>query len=135
MNSQLLNDRETVKKLSEAGLKTFFKIAELWDLSISEQLSLLGLRETQKSTLYHWKQNGSDSLGKDTLERISYILGIYKSLQILLPETEAADKWIKKPNSAPLFMGKSALEFLSNGNLSDLFLVRNYLDAQRGGWS
>jgi hypothetical protein len=55
-------------------------------------------------------------------------------LQILLPEPAAADAWIKKPNSAPLFGGQSALDRMLSGNVGDLFVVRQYLDAMRGGW-
>jgi hypothetical protein len=74
-------------------------------------------------------------LSRDTLERISYILGIYKALQILLPDAAAADAWIKKPNSATPFGGRSALERMLSGNVSDLYAVRQYLDAMRGGWA
>jgi Protein of unknown function (DUF2384) len=130
-----LKEHKSSEKLSRIALKAFFKIAELWELSLDEQLNLLGLRTTQKSTLYNWKEKGSNNLPKDTLERISYILGIYKSLQILLPLPKAADNWIKKTNKANLFGGKSALTVMLQGNVSDLYLVRKYLDAQRGGWS
>jgi hypothetical protein len=57
---------------------------------------------------------------------LSYILGIYKSLQILLPNTTAADAWIKKANTAPLFGGKSALERMLGGNTGDLLAVRQF---------
>lgn len=67
------------------------------------------------------------------LERISYVLGIYKALQILFPDPVRADAWIKRANSAPLFAGQRALDRLLSGNVSDLFVVRQYLDAQRGG--
>ena len=60
------------------------------------------------------------------------MLGIYKALRILLPPDESADAWIRKPNAAPLFGGRSALERLVSGNVSDLYEVRRYLDAQRG---
>ncbi|MFN5539420.1 MAG: antitoxin Xre/MbcA/ParS toxin-binding domain-containing protein [Candidatus Melainabacteria bacterium] len=135
MSTPLIENRaaNNLSKQSEVALKTFFRIAELWNLSLSEQLTLLGLRETQKSTLYKWKQDGSKSLSQDTLERISYILGIYKSLQILFPSEESADAWIKKPNKASIFGGGSALERMLSGNISDLYVVRAYLDAQRGG--
>ena len=72
---------------------------------------------------------------KDALERISYILGIYKALQILLPDEKAADQWVKRPNTAPLFGGRSALDRMMSGQVADLFVVRQYLDAQRGGWA
>ena len=71
----------------------------------------------------------------DTLERISYLLGIFKALHVLLPDEYAADGWIKKPNAAPLFAGKRALDRMLSGRVSDLFVVRQYLDAQRGGWA
>ena len=68
----------------------------------------------------------------DTLERISYVLGIYKALQILLPDAARADAWVRQPNSAGPFGGRSALERMMGGNVGDLFVVRQYLDAQRG---
>ena len=79
-------------------------------------------------------KGGEVALSPDTLERLSYLFGIYKALQMLLPSTEAADAWIRKPNAGSLFNGVSALDRLRAGKVADLFLVRQYLDAQRGGW-
>lgn len=120
------------KKLSGPALRAFFNIAGLWGLSNDEQMILLGV--TPRSTFFKWKKDTNVTLAKDTLERISYVLGIYSALQILLPDERAADEWIKRPNSAPLFNGRSALERMLSGNVADLYLVRQYLDAQRGGW-
>ena len=72
-------------------------------------------------------------MSRDLLQRMSYILGIYRALQILLPVPAAADAWVARPNDAPLFGGGSALDVMRSGNVSDLFLVRQYHDAQRGG--
>lgn len=119
------------KNLSGPALRTFFRIAELWHLSADQQMTMLGL--TARSTYFKWKKDPDEAtLPKDTLERISYILGIYKALQVLLPLESAADTWIHKPNSDPLFGGKSALDRMLSGNVSDLYTVRQYLDAQRG---
>ena len=123
-------DRES---LSGPALRTFFRIAQLWNLSNDEQMILLGI--SARSTYYKWKKNTDVVLSRDTLERISYILGIYKSLQILLPDKKLADEWIKRPNSAPLFDGRSALDLMMSGRVADLFIVRQYLDAERGGWA
>ncbi|HEX4969969.1 MAG TPA: MbcA/ParS/Xre antitoxin family protein, partial [Steroidobacteraceae bacterium] len=71
-------------------------------------------------------------LSADTVERISYVMGIYKALRILLPTAEAAHAWIKKPNSAYAFAGKTALERMLGGRVVDLADVRRYLDAERG---
>jgi hypothetical protein len=118
--------------MSAAAVRAFGNIARLWQLDTQEQLALLG--EPPRSTFYKWKkQPESAHLGRDTLERISYLLGIYKALQILLPDEKAADDWIRKPNSAPLFGGRSALQRMLSGNVADLYVVRQYLDAMRGG--
>jgi len=116
---------------AQAALRTFFRIALAWGLSNEEQQKLLGCGRT---TFFDWKA-GRIKAGLDaaTLERLSHIFGIYAGLQILLPIPERADAWVKKPNSAPLFGGRSALERMLAGQVSDLFVVRQYLDAQRGG--
>jgi hypothetical protein len=120
------------RRLSAPGLKAFFRIAGLWGLSGEEQMTLLGL--TSRSTFFNWRRDPAVSLSKDTLERISYVLGIYKALRILLPDDKAADAWVRQPNAATPFGGRSALERMLSGQVADLFVVRQYLDAQRGGW-
>lgn len=122
------------RDLSAAGLRAFFNIARDWGLSTDEQMVLLGA--PGRSTFFKWKSTPEAAdLKRDTLERLSYLLGIYKALQILLPAATAADAWVKKPNSAPLFGGKSALDRMLGGNVADLIAVRQYLDARRGGWA
>jgi len=122
------------KDMSAAGLRAFFNIAQVWGLSAEEQMVLLGA--PSRSTFFKWKSAPQAAdLRRDTLERLSYIMGIYKALQILLPDASAADAWIKKPNAAPLFGGKSALDRMLGGNVGDLMVVRQYLDARRGGWA
>ena len=124
----------TLTEMSAAGLRAFFNIARDWDLGVDEQIVLLG--SPGRSTFFKWKRApDSARLGRDTLERLSLLLGIYKALQILLPQPSAADTWIKRPNSAPPFGGRRALDRMLAGNISDLVAVRQYLDAMRGGWA
>ena len=116
--------------LEQAGLIAFFNIAELWGLNNEQEITLLG--NPPRSTFFKWKKNKVGKLSHDTLERISYVLGIYKSLQVLLPNEQAADGWVKKPNSAPLFNSQTALDKMLAGRVVDLADVRRYLDAERG---
>ncbi len=120
-------------ELSGPALRTFFRIADAWKLGADEARRLLG--DPPRSTYFLWKRAGDGQLSRDTLERISYVLGIWKALQILLPDEAAADAWLRKPNAAPLFGGKPALERMLSGNVADLYVVRQFLDAQRGGWN
>jgi uncharacterized protein (DUF2384 family) len=119
---------QTAKK-STVALKAFFGITHKWGLTGEQERHLLGI---PKATFYRWKQQQDGSLSPDTLERISYVLGIYKALRILLPTERAANQWLHQPNSAPLFGGKTALDKLMKGHVIDLADVRRYLDAERG---
>ena len=123
------------QQMGAAGLRAFARIAQAWGLNVEEQLLLLG--QPPRSTYFAWrKQPEKAALPRDTLERLSNLLGIYKSLQILLPDPQAADAWVRQPNTAPLFGGRSALDRMRAGNVADLNLVRRYLDGVRGGgWS
>ena len=120
----------TSARAAGAALRTFFRLADAWQLSVGEQTTLLGVART---TLYQWKQGKVAPLDRHLLERLSHLFGIYSSLQILFPASRRADEWLRKPNSAPLFHGHSALERMLGGQVADLYVVRQYLDAQRGG--
>jgi hypothetical protein len=114
-------------------MNAFTRIADMWGLTIEQQRTLLG--NPSRSTYFKWRRESDPPLPADTQERISYILGIFKDLQILIPDERQADAWVKAPNSNPLFGGKSALERMLSGKVADLYIVRQYLDAERGGWA
>ncbi len=122
------------QKLGRAGMASFLSISQKWELSVAQQIKLLG--DVSPSTFFNYKNWVKDEkdfkISKDMLERISYILGIYKALNILLPSEDAANKWIHKANSAPLFNHDSALNKMLAGNVVDLADVRRFLDGQRG---
>lgn len=117
--------------LSTTALTAFFNIAAVWGLTADDERILLG--SPPRSTFFKWKGERASKLPQDTLERISYVMGIYKALHILLPTAYAADAWVKKPNAAAITHGGSALERMRGGRVIDLADVRRYLDAERGG--
>ncbi len=119
------------KRIASAALQAFFNISNHWGLSVANERILLG--SPPESTFYKWKaEKTAGRLNRDALDRISYLLGIYKDLNILLPSKRAADEWVRKPNTAPMFSGQSALERMLAGSIVDLADIRRYLDAQRG---
>lgn len=123
--------RDAAQEAAPAALRAFFRIADRWRLSNDDARILLG--RPPASTFYRWKAGRAGALGGDVLERLSYVLGIYKALQILLPDPDAADVWVRRPNDAAPFGGRPALARMLSGNVADLFIVREYLDAERGG--
>jgi hypothetical protein len=118
-------------KAIAAGFRAVFRMFDTWELGTDERMTLLG--RPSRSTFYKWKSGEVGSVSYDTVRRLSYLLGIYKALQILYQDRALADGWIKHPNLA--FAGKSALDRMMGGDVADLAAVRGYLDAVRGGWS
>ena len=119
------------ERTSTVAKRGFFRIAALWDMTADQMRIILG--DPSRSTFYNWKKGEGGLLPRDTLERISYVLGIYKGLQVLFPDPHQADAWIGKPNDA--FGGRSALDRMLAGNVADLQAVRSYVDYVRGGLS
>ena len=120
------------RQMSGPALRTFFRIAAAWQLKTEEARALLGW--PAESTFFNYKNGEAGTLAYDTLERISLVIGIYKALHILYPEAELADRWVRLPNSNPLFGGRPALELMLSG-MDGLFQVRRLLDGRRGGWN
>jgi hypothetical protein len=126
-------DPKVRRQMSGPALRTFFNVASAWQLSNEEQRGLLGW--PPESTFFKYKSGETGTLSFDMLMRISVVLGIYKDLHILYPEVALADRWIKLPNSNPLFAGKPALTFLMDSGMDGLYQIRRLLDGRRGGWN
>jgi uncharacterized protein (DUF2384 family) len=120
--------QRTPSESSQSALALFFVLAEKWSLTTDQQIRLLG--SPARSTLFKWKKEGG-LISEDTLERISHLLSIYKALQILFPDPDRADAWLRRPNK--YFEDHSALDMMLGGKLSEIYRVRLYVDAQRGG--
>jgi len=118
------------KKIGKVALKGFFRITDEWNLTPANQKTLLG--DIPNSTYSKYKKLPDVKLPRDMLERISYILGIYKALRILFPTLQQASEWVKKDNAAMPFNGNSALDYMLAGRVTDLADVRRYLDWARG---
>ena len=84
-----------------------------------------------RSSVYKLK-TAAGMLRQDELTRISYLIGIYKALHILLPE-ELADQWISRENDNILFGGQAPLEYIVRAGIPGLHQVRSLLDGARGG--
>jgi len=128
----MANTIQRQKTKESVALAAFFNIAEKWELTTAQQMTLLGM--DAQSTFFSYKRDPlAAKVDKDMLERLSYILGIFKDLQVLLTDENSANTWIKKSNHAAPFNGRSALDFLlERGSIVELNLVRQYLAAQRG---
>ena len=124
-----VSDRlEITPEKINAGLRTFFRIMDAWGVDTEGARVLLG--RPGRSTLFKWKTGAVRTIPHDTVRRVSLVLGIYKALQILFRAPAQADAWITRPNAA--FGGRTALQHMLGGDVTDLAAVRHYLDAVRG---
>jgi hypothetical protein len=118
--------------LGAAGFRTFLGIADLWSLGVSERRMLLG--DIADSTYHNWKAGRFSEPSRDLLERLSLLLGIYKALRLIFTDESTAIRWLRGENSDATFAGRSPLSRMLDGSIDDLYAVRRYLDAWRGGW-
>jgi hypothetical protein len=125
-----LSDREVQRRLSPAALRAFFQLTEVWKLRDEDARSLLG--GISHGSFYQWKKHPAKSLDQDTLTRISLLLGIFKSLNILYSR-KLADAWVQLPNTNPMLGGDTPVAYMLKGGLPAMLRVRQWLDGRRGG--
>jgi hypothetical protein len=133
MHTQPISNSTAVDREAEKGrvaLKGFFNITREWGCTENEQRILLG--DVSRSTLQNWKKLKPIRLNRDVMERISFILGIYKAVCVLYPTKERAASRMRLGTSDLPFAGKSAMELMLQGSIRHLQLTRRYFDAQRG---
>ncbi|MGH7005875.1 MAG: antitoxin Xre-like helix-turn-helix domain-containing protein [Alphaproteobacteria bacterium] len=125
-----LSRAEQRARLSRGALRAFFNIVERWKLKDSDARALLG--GVSNGVYYAWKkQPDGRTLDEDTLRRISYLVGIFKALNIVYSE-RLADAWISLPNTNRIFAGAPPLRFMISGGAPAFETVRRLLDARRG---
>ena len=120
------------KRLTGPALHGFFAATDRWRLTNEQRRNLLGYPAA--STYFHWKKGAHNVLSVDQLERVSLVLGIYKALRLIFADDATGDAWLTAANTDPVFGGRSPLERMLGGSIDDLYAVRRYLDAWRGGW-
>jgi uncharacterized protein (DUF2384 family) len=115
---------EEIQAMQRAVINLFGR----WEIADSEAVTLLG--GIEKRTYQRWKFGEFGRVGPEQATRLSNLLGIHTALRLLFRDAARAHGWIKRPSRD--FVGRTALEVMLGGQLTDLVRVRRYLDAQRG---
>lgn len=124
-----LSVRAERDRLSSDAIRAFFNIMERWGVKDADARLLLG--DMSNGAYYAMKKKPDRSLDEDRLRRISYLVGIFKALNILYSE-ELADRWMQLSNKNRIFGGDTPLAYLIRGGLPAFQTVRRLLDARRG---
>ncbi len=125
-----LTARSERERLSGPALKAFFRMMAAWQVRDEDARVLLG--GVSNGPYYEWKRQPDRLLDSDRLQRVSYLLGIYKGLHILHNDA-LADEWVRLPNRHPLFGGGTPLHYMMHGGIPALLQVRRLIDARRAG--
>jgi hypothetical protein len=119
------------KRLSESAIKAFFNIMDCWKVRDEDARMLLG--GVTNGPYYEMKKRPEGRvLDADKLLRVSYLVGIFKALNILNGQ-ELADEWVRLPNTNRIFDGSTPMEYMTKGGVPAMQTVRRLLDARRGG--
>ena len=125
-----LATREERERLSAPALKAFFNIMARWKVRDEDARALLG--GVSNGPFYEMKRDPDRVIDADRLTRISYLIGIFKALNILHSHA-LADDWVQLPNSNPIFAGRTPLDYMMRGGIPAMQTVRRLLDARRAG--
>jgi len=125
-----LTDAGTRKRLSSSAIVAFFMIAHKWDLKSNDAMALLG--GVSSGRYFELKRRHKGALTQDELTRVSLLIGIFKSLNILFNE-KLANQWVSRPNSNPTFHDAPPLLAMIRGGVPGMLSVRRLLDSRRGG--
>lgn len=112
-----------------AMFRAVLNLFRRWEVTDDQAAILLDL---PLRTYRRWKTGEIGRIDRDGKARLSNLMGIHKALRLIFREPQRAYQWVSKPNAA--FGGRTALDVMLGGELTDLMRVRRYLDAERGGW-
>lgn len=119
--------------ISDAEAAAMFRAAinlfRLWRLTDEQAATLLDLPSRSYG---RWKAGQIGRVSRDGKARLSNLMGIHKALRLIFREPQRGYDWIQATNAA--FGGRSALQVMLGGELTDLMRVRHYLDHERGAW-
>jgi Protein of unknown function (DUF2384) len=112
-----------------ATFRAALNLFRLWSLTDEQAATLLDL---PVRSYRRWKAGEIGRMDRDTKARLSNLIGIHKALRTIFSEPHRGYAWMQATNSA--FGGRTALEVMLGGEMTDLIRVRRYLDRERGSW-
>lgn len=114
-------------RLVAAGLKAFFRMAKVWNLTEDEQTKMLG--DIGRSTLYNWRAAAPSKLPVETFRAVSLMLGIHALLNKLFPGAPKGAMAARVRRVGTLWFAptQTLVEFVSEGGPIAMDRVRRHL--------
>ena len=119
--SRMISDQE-----GAAMARAVVRLFGHWGVTDRQATVILG--GLSMRTYGRWKSGEVGRLDRDLKARLSNLMGIHKALRTIFTETSRAYSWVSLSNDT--FDGRSALDVMMDGDLTDLMRVRRSLDAE-----
>jgi hypothetical protein len=120
---------EARRAVTPPAVRVFRGIAKAWRLKFREEMRLLGLPRPVWSRI---ARGSPQALTTEALRRIVFVARVFEAINLLFPP-ERADRWMRAPNAAPVFGGRSALDLMVEAGPSGVRAVRLYLQGRLYG--
>jgi len=117
---------------SRKGLATLvIRLFQLWGLSTSDQLDLLGLSPKSRAMLSKYAKGEALPATRDMYDRVGWLLAIHKALRLLYPQNkDIRYSWVNRRNTA--FDNLAPLDVMKEQGIIGIARVARYLDFYRG---
>lgn len=124
--------KTTNKDESIVLAKAVTRLFKHWGISQDSQCSLLGISLSSRKKLKSMAEGlVGIPTGRDSRERVGYLLAIHKALRLLYPKNpELLYGWITMRNKK--FEGRTPLEVMIEDGYLGIAKVSRYLDMSRG---
>lgn len=111
--------------------RALVQIFDLWQLSTTEQTSLLGLSNVSRVSLNRYREGKPLADHRDLIDRACNVIRIYTSLETLFPDNpELALVWVRTRNRA--FGNLMPISVMCENGYLGLVQVRRYLEFEKG---
>ena len=112
-----------------AMARIFTDAIKIWKLSDNEAEGVLGGMSLQ--TLAQWAKDRIEHLDHGHCDRLVRLILFHQGLRYVFDDPNDSYAWIRQP--APLFDDRTALEFITDADLSDLEWFQGWLKGARIG--
>jgi hypothetical protein len=102
--------------VSGPAFSAFQQVCKSWGLSDDQQYQLLGRSPDA----------ASGPLSLDEVERVSYVLGIFRMLQKIAGDKQS--EWLNEARFEPIFAGRSAIDLMCLADTRGLRQVSRHLE-------
>ena len=120
-----LSDPAEQARLTPAARRAAERLRRAWALTDEQLAALVDIDATVVVT-------ADSSMSEDQLERVGLLVGVYADLH-RLHTADLADAWVTRPNTNPLFRGRTPLDAMTLGGLATIAAVHELLAARLAG--